>query len=138
VGTRRVRDALGNFSGIDELPPELSDLSPEDARLRALLWSIVNFAIPLRVGLPDGTEEQEMLARANWLLPRTPVVGEYIQVLGKHVPVERVLWTDERKVLVRLAEMLASGPTLEALEAAGWEILGPESEPPSEWFEQPG
>jgi hypothetical protein len=120
---------------MEELPRELQGLKPEDARLLALLWPVVNFALPLRIAVSGEDGGQRMLARANWMLSRVPVVGDEVQVLGRHLPVVSVLWTDERKALVKLAEVTAPAPVLEALEGEGWEILTPEPEPPSEWFE---
>jgi hypothetical protein len=121
-----------------ELPPEFRGLNRENARLLALLWPVVNLALPLRIVVPGDTDGQHMLAKARWLLQRVPVVGDEIQVLGQNLPVENVLWTDERKAVVKLIEVRAPVRVLEALEAEGWDVATRDPEPPSEWFEQPG
>ena len=126
------------MSAMAELPPEFEGLNREDARLLTLLWPVVNLALPLRIVVPGDMDGQNMLAKARWLLPRVPVVGDEIQVLGQGLRVESVLWTAERKAVVKLTEVRAPVRALEALEAQGWEILSPDPEPPSEWFEQPG
>jgi hypothetical protein len=126
------------MSAMAELPPEFEGLNREDARLLTLLWPVVNLALPLRIVVPGDMDGQNMLAKARWLLPRVPVVGDEIQVLGQGLRVESVLWTSERKAVVKLTEVRAPVRALEALEAQGWEILSPDPEPPSEWFEQPG
>jgi hypothetical protein len=126
------------MSAMAELPPEFQGLNREDARLLTLLWPVVNLALPLRIVVPGDMDGQNMLAKARWLLPRVPVVGDEIQVLGQGLRVESVLWTSERKAVVKLTEVRAPVRALEALEAQGWDILSPDPEPPSEWFEQPG
>jgi hypothetical protein len=119
-----------------ELPPEFRGLNREDARLLSLVWPVVNLALPLRIAVPGDTDGQNMLAKARWLLPRVPVVGDEIQVLGQNLRVESVLWTNERRAVVKLSEVRAPVRALEALEAEGWEILTSDPEPPSHWFEQ--
>src|SRR5712671_1827566 len=117
-----------------ELPPEFRGRNREEARLLALLWPVVNLALPLRIVVPGDMDGQNMLATTRWLLQRVPVVGEEIQVLGQNLPVERVLWTDERKAVVKLIEVRAPVRVLEALEAEGWDVSTRDPEPPSEWF----
>ncbi|MDT4892829.1 MAG: hypothetical protein QOE97_1864 [Pseudonocardiales bacterium] len=118
-----------------ELPPEFQGRNREEARLLALLWPVVNLALPLRIVVPGDTDGQNMLATTRWLLQRVPVVGDEIQVLGQNLPVESVLWTDERKAVVKLIEVRAPVRILEALEAEGWDVSTRDPEPPSEWFE---
>jgi hypothetical protein len=90
--------------------------------------SMVNLLLPLQVA--DGGKPTPMFALAHWLLPRVPMVGEEIEVIGYRMTIERVSWDIEGRALVRLHEGHLESSALEALENEGWSPL--ENEPPSD------
>jgi len=112
-----------------QLPPDLQDLL-------SLLRPVVNLLVPIAVVVgPD--EEEKMLGRTHWLLPQVPAIGEHVQVAGRHIPVTKVLWTDERKVLVILEQQRVEDlSALKPFELDGWGIIIPAEgdDPPANWL----
>jgi hypothetical protein len=97
---------------------------PEIQNLRASLWPIVNWLIPMRVQPATGGEVDYFALRAQ-LLPRVPISGEWLIIPRYHAPVDRVEWTDDGRVVARLKEIPADASYLDELERAGWLTFPP-------------
>jgi hypothetical protein len=91
----------------------------------------VNLLWPLRV---EGDPPVEMFALATWVLPRVPVAGEEIRAIGSRATIERVLWDDRGRAIVRLRGATISADELGRLELEGWDVGPWEDEPPEAWL----
>ena len=114
---------------------QFSDLSVEDAKLRYLLWPLVNVLLPLDVFGANEDETELHLAHYAMYLPRVPVVGEVIGADKNNLVVESVNWTLDGRVAVFVKKKKGSLEALKSLEATGWDVGPYENEPPSDWLQ---
>jgi hypothetical protein len=95
---------------------------PEAQELRATLWPVVNFLLPIRLQ-PAAEGEADYFALKPQLLPRVPVPGEWLEVPRGRALVDRVQWTSDGRVGVHLQEAAMDASYLDELGQAGWKTF---------------
>jgi hypothetical protein len=98
------------------------DWPPEIQELRAGLWPVVNWLMPIRLE-PAAEGEVDYLALRPQLLPRVPVAGDWVYVPRHRALVDRVEWSEDGRVVVRLQSAAVDAGYLEELEQAGWQTF---------------
>jgi hypothetical protein len=84
------------------------------------LWPEVNLAVPVH---PDRSADADVLAVKRVVLPRVPVAGEQVEVVGRWASVEKVRWERTAPPTVRTQPLLAVAGLLEGLEADGFRLV---------------
>ena len=75
--------------------------------------------MPIRLE-PAAEGEVDYFALKPQLLPRVPNAGESVVIPRYRALVDRVDWTEDGRVIVRLQEALVDASYLEELDQAGW------------------
>jgi hypothetical protein len=115
---------------MDELRRAFGDIPVEAMEQRSMLWPIVNWIVPIRLE-PVGAGD-DLYATRHQPLPTVPRTGEWLSIIDRRVPVERVQWMNDGRVLVILRTIAVAYEFTDLLGDAGWNVF-PRTDP-DDWM----
>ena len=114
---------------MDELRQFLGDTPDRTIEVRATLWPVVNWLLPITL-TPAGSGA-DLLALRSQPLPAIPRTGEWLRIGDARVEVDAVVWDGQGRITVRLSDITVTYEFVETIKTAGWQVITRED--PDEW-----